>query len=115
MGIVFDFGSMLRTVPTEGRRLKMKAWWMSRGIPIVLCVLMLYAVWNIAAVRQKLIRAEAYRQLLIQETREIAAENQGLADMIAKSEDPAVIERMARTRLGLVRKGEIIFCYRKEK
>ena len=40
MGIVFDFGSLPRTVPTEGRRLKMKAWWMARGIPMVLCALM---------------------------------------------------------------------------
>lgn len=115
MGIVFDFGGLPRTVPTEGRRSEMKAWWTARGIPIVLCALMIYAVWNIAAVRQKLIRAEAYRGELIQEMQEIAAENQRLADMIAKAEDPAVIERMARTRLGLVRKGEIIFCYRKEK
>ena len=115
MGIVFDFGSLPRTVPTEGRRLKMKARWMARGIPMVLCALMIYAVWNIGAVRQKLIQAETYQAELIQEMREIAAENQRLEAMIAKAEDPAVIERMARTRLGLVRKGEIIFCYRKEK
>lgn len=115
MGIVFDFGSLPRTVPAEGRRSEMKAWWMARGVPMVLCALMIYAVWNIAAVRQKLIQAETYRGELIQEMQEIAAENQGLTDMIAKAEDPAVIERMARTRLGLVRKGEIIFCYRKEK
>ena len=115
MGIVFCFGSLPRTVPTEGRRFEMKARWMAQGVPVVLCVLMIYAVWNIATVRQKLIRAETYREELIQEMQEVTAENQALADIIAKAEDPVVMERMARTRLGLVRKGDIIFCYRKEK
>ena len=115
MGIVFDFGTLPRTIPAKGRRSEMRAWWMARGVPVVLCALMIYAVWNIAVTRQKLIRAEAYRGELIQEMQEVTAENQALADIIAKAEDPAVMERMARTRLGLVRKGEIIFCYRKEK
>ena len=93
----------------------MKAAWMGRMAPAVLCALMLYAVWNIGSARRDLMRAEAYRAELIQETAEIAAENKSLTDMIEKAEAPAVMERMARTRLGLVRKGEIIFCYRKEK
>ena len=115
MGIVFDFGGLPRTVPTKGGRCKVKANQWAQLVPLVLCVLMMYAVWNIGSARRNLMRAEAYRTELIQQSREIAEENQRLQDMIAKAEDPAVIERMARTRLGLVRKGEIIFYYRKEK
>lgn len=78
--------------------------------PIIICVMVVYALWNIGAVRRNLIRAEEYRIELIQETQAIAAENERLEREIAMADDPAVMEQIARSRLGLVRPGEIIFC-----
>lgn len=78
--------------------------------PIVICVMMIYALWNIAEVRRDLMRAEEYRLELIQQTQTVAAENERLEREIAQSTDSAVMERIARTRLGLVYPGELIFC-----
>ena len=78
--------------------------------PIIICIMIIYALWNIAAVRRDLMRAEEYRLELIQQTQAVAAENQRLEREIAQSTDSAVMERIARTRLGLVHPGELIFC-----
>ena len=78
--------------------------------PMVLCVMMVYALWNIAEVRRDLMRAEEYRLELIQQTQSVSAENQRLEREIAMAEDDAAMERMARARLGLVYPGEVIFC-----
>ena len=78
--------------------------------PIIICIMIIYALWNIAAVRRDLMRAEEYRLELIQQTQSVAAENQRLEREIARSADSAVMERIARTRLGLVYPGELIFC-----
>lgn len=78
--------------------------------PIIICIMIIYALWNIAAVRRDLMRAEAYRLELIQQTQAVAAENERLEREIARSADSAVMERIARTRLGLVYPGELIFC-----
>ena len=72
--------------------------------------MVMYALWNIAEVRRDLMQAEVYRLELIQETQAIAAENERLEREIARSTDRAVMERIARTRLGLVYPGELIFC-----
>ena len=78
--------------------------------PIIICIMIIYALWNIAAVRRDLMRAEEYRLELIQQTQAVAAENERLEWEIARSADSAVMERIARTRLGLVYPGELIFC-----
>ena len=78
--------------------------------PIIICIMIIYALWNIAAVRRDLMRAEEYRLELIQQTQAVAAENERLEREIAQSSDSAVMERIARTRLGLVHPGELIFC-----
>ena len=78
--------------------------------PIIICIMIIYALWNIAAVRRDLMRAEEYRLELIQQTQAVAAENERLEREIARSADSAVRERIARTRLGLVYPGELIFC-----
>lgn len=83
---------------------------LGRIAPIIICVMVVYAVWNIAAVRQDLMRAEEYRLELVQETQAMAAEVARLEREIAQAEDPAVMEQIARARLGLVKPGEIIFC-----
>ena len=78
--------------------------------PIIICIMIIYALWNIAAVRRDLMRAEEYRLELIQQTQAVAAENERLEREIARSADSAVMERIARARLGLVYPGELIFC-----
>ena len=78
--------------------------------PIIICIMIIYALWNIAAVRRDLMRAEEYRLELIQQTQSVAAENERLEREIAQATDSAVMERIARTRLGLVYPGELIFC-----
>ena len=78
--------------------------------PCIILVMMVYALWNIGAVRRDLMRAEEYRLELIQQTQAVAAENERLEREIARSADSAVMERIARTRLGLVYPGELIFC-----
>jgi cell division protein FtsB len=78
--------------------------------PIIILMMIIYALWNIAAVRRDLMRAEEYRLELIQQTQAVAAENERLEQEIAQSSDSAVMERIARTRLGLVHPGELIFC-----
>ena len=78
--------------------------------PIIILMMIIYALWNIAAVRRDLMRAEEYRLELIQQTQAVAAENERLEREIAQSSDSAVMERIARTRLGLVHPGELIFC-----
>lgn len=77
---------------------------------LVLWGMMVYAVWNIAAVRRDLVRAEEYRLKLTEETVRLRGETERLEREIALAEDAAVIEHIARTRLGLVQPGEIIFC-----
>jgi cell division protein FtsB len=77
---------------------------------MIICIMIIYALWNIAGVRRDLMRAEEYRLELIQQTQAVAAENERLEREIAQSADSAVMERIARTRLGLVHPGELIFC-----
>ena len=76
---------------------------------IVLVTMMVYAVWNTAVVRYRLIQAEELRTALSNQVEMLKAENERLEREIAQAEDAAVIERTARVRLGLVRPGEIIF------
>lgn len=78
--------------------------------PVIICMMVVYALRNIAEVRWDLMRAEEYRLELIQQTQAVAAENERLEREIALATDSAVIERIARTRLGLVYPGELIFC-----
>ena len=76
---------------------------------IALGAMMVYAVWNITAVRLRLIRAEEYRVALTEQVEVLSRENERLEQEIACAGDAAVVERAARTQLGLVKPGEIIF------
>ena len=109
MGIVLTCGSLFFDVPERGRHRKTamkRTEWMAC---IVIGAMIIYAVWNTAAVRYQLIKAEEYRVALTQQTERLALENERLEREIACAEEPAVIERVARTQLGLVKPGEIIF------
>lgn len=68
-----------------------------------------YAVWNTAVTRHRLIQAEEYRAALQAEVRQLEQTNEQLQREIEQAEDAAVMERMARIRLGLVKPGEVIF------
>jgi len=109
MGIGLTCRSLFSSVPESERKLKTRmkrTEWMAC---IVLGALAMYAVWNTAVVRYHLIQAEAYRIELTEKIAAAAEENRRLEQEIAHSEDPAVMERMARTKLGLVKPGELIF------
>lgn len=109
MGIVLTCGSLFFPVPEvrKGEKTTMKH--IKQATCIVLGVLTIYAVWNIAAVRIRVIQAENERQTLSRRIAEISAENRRLEEEILLSEDAATVERVARARLGLVRPGELIF------
>ena len=77
---------------------------------VMIVWVMLYAVCNTVVVRRDLARAEAYRLELTEKTAALREENQRLEREIALAEDAAVIEEIARNRLGLEMSGEIIFC-----
>lgn len=100
---------MVSDVPETGRQQKTamkRTEWMAC---IVIGAMVIYAVWNTAVVRYRLVKAEEYRVALTQQTEQLARENEQLEREIACAEEPAVIERVARTQLGLVKPGEIIF------
>ena len=100
---------MVSDVPERGGHLKTamkRTEWMAG---IVIGAMILYALWNTAAVRIRLMEAEEYRVALIQQIELLSGENARLEREIACAEDAAVIERYARTELGLVKPGEIIF------
>lgn len=109
MGIVLTCGSLFSSIPEAGRHRKTtmkRTEWMAC---IVIGAMVVYAVWNTAVVRYRLIKAEEYRVALTEQTEQLARENERLEREIACAEETAVIERLARTELGLVKPGEIIF------
>lgn len=77
---------------------------------VIIAAMIVYAVGNMISVRCQLVRAETYRLELAEQAAQLQAENARLEQEIAQAEDAAVIEQIARTRLGLVRPGEKIFC-----
>jgi len=83
-----------------------KSGWPTR---IVIAAMMAYALCNIIAVQLQVRRAEAYRAELTAAVAALTKENEQLRRQIEQSDDPAVIEQVARARLGLVKPGEIIF------
>lgn len=109
MGIVLTCGSLFSGVPKAQRKLNVamkRTEWMTC---IVIGAMVIYAVWNTATVRYHLIQAEEYRVELTERIEAVACENERLESEIARSDDVAVIERLARTKLGLVKPGEVIF------
>lgn len=84
-----------------------QAGWMTR---VVILAIILYAVGNLITVRSALREAEAYRVTLTRQVQVLTGENQQLEQALARADDPAVIEQIARSRLGLVTPGEKIFC-----
>jgi len=109
MGIVVLCGEQADVPEGKGclRVRVTKTGWKTR---VVIAAMIIYAVVNIISVRSQLLRAETYRLELAAQAAQLREENRLLEQGIEQAEDAAVIERIARSRLGLVRPGEKIFC-----
>lgn len=88
-----------------------KTGWPTR---IIIGALVVHALWGCAKAQISLYKAEAYRLELKTAVEALSEENEALEAEIAAADDPAVMEQLARTRLGLVRPGEIIFYVDRE-
>ena len=109
MGIILTCGSLVLGIPERERVLKTTVKRTEWLICIMIGAMIIYAVWNTAAVRLHLIQAENERIMLTEKIAAVTAENRRLEQEIEDADDAAVIEQVARTKLGLVKPGEIIF------
>jgi cell division protein FtsB len=90
--------------PTRFRR----PGWIVVGALLVLAVMAIFGDNGVLALRR--LRGEV--DTLVREVRTLEAENERLSRAIGElQEDPAVIERIAREELGLVRPGERVLRF----
>ena len=75
---------------------------------IVVLVLLIYMVTSLLDLRGKIQDVQAQRDLLARQVTDQRLENQKLADAIANSDDPEMLEQVARDR-GYVQENEILF------
>ena len=76
---------------------------------IVVLALILYAAISSVSLKQNIAYGKAQRAALEVELARLQRENAELEYEIAHSDDDETIERIARSKLGLVRPGEKIF------
>ena len=76
---------------------------------LLILVMVVYALYNITAVRVNIAEAEQNLTSLTQQVEDAQQENARLEYEIEHSEDPETIEQIAREKLGLVKPGEKIF------
>jgi cell division protein FtsB len=82
--------------------------WIVIGALLILAVMAVFGDNGVLALRR--LRGEV--DTLVREVRTLEAENEGLSRQISElQEDPAVIERIAREELGLVRPGEKVLRF----
>ena len=75
---------------------------------IVILALMIYMSTSLLDLQGKIQDVEAQRDVLARQVTDQKLENQKLADAIANSDDPEMLEQVARDR-GYVRENEILF------
>lgn len=75
---------------------------------IVVLVLLVYLATTLMGVRGKIKGLEEQRDALAQQVAQQQMENQELEDAIANSDDPEVLEQVARDK-GLVKQGEVLY------
>ena len=75
---------------------------------IVVLVLLIYMALSLIDVRGKIQGVQTQRDDLARQVTDQRLENQKLADAIANSDDPEMLEQVARDR-GYVEKDEIVF------
>ena len=78
-------------------------------IKIVLLGLIVYAAIGLANIRERIADAEAEQTHLEQQVEVLRLQNEELRSNIEHAGDDAVIESIARSKLGLVKPGEKIF------
>ena len=75
---------------------------------IVVLALLIYLVVSLLDLRGKIQDVQAQRDILARQVTDQRLENQKLADAIANSDDPEMLEQVARDR-GYVQENEILF------
>ena len=75
---------------------------------LVVLTLLIYMVISLLDLRGKIQDVQAQRDVLARQVTDQRLENQKLADAIANSDDPEVLEQVARDR-GYVQENEILF------
>ena len=75
---------------------------------IVVLALLIYMMISLLDLRGKIQDVQAQRDILSRQVTDQRLENQKLADAIANSDDPEMLEQVARDR-GYVRENEILF------
>ena len=75
---------------------------------IVVLALLIYMALSLGDLRGKIQDVELQRDALARQVTDQQLENQKLADAIANSDNPEMLERVARDR-GYVEKGETLF------
>ena len=75
---------------------------------IVVLALLIYMMISLLDLRGKIQDVQAQRDILARQVTDQRLENQKLADAIANSDDPEMLEQVARDR-GYVRENEILF------
>lgn len=81
---------------------------------LVLVALLLYALFGLTAVRQEVIAAEQNQMELSRELLLCRQEHAELESKLAAADSREEMERLARTRLGMVMPGEIVFYFREK-
>lgn len=79
------------------------------GTKILILVLLAIVATTILSVHAQIQTAQAEKAALSQQVQALKEENAALADDIAHSSDPNYLENIARTELGLLEPGEIVF------
>ena len=79
------------------------------GTKILILVLLAIVATTILSVHAQIQTAQAEKAALSQQVQALKEENAALADDIAHSNDPNYLENIARTELGLLEPGEIVF------
>ena len=75
---------------------------------IVVAALLIYMALSVLDLRGKIQDVEAQRDILSRQVTDQKLENQKLSDAIANSDDPEMLEQVARDR-GYVQENEILF------
>ena len=78
---------------------------------LVAAALIAYSVFALLSAQRKRADAEALRQSLQLEAEALEAQLEAERARLALPPSDELIERLARERLGLIRQGEIIFCF----
>lgn len=76
---------------------------------LIISALVVYAVVSLIKMQERIERAEQSRDALAEQVRGIEADNASLAYKVEHSSDRETIEDVARSKLGLVLPGEIVF------